>query len=109
MYRISNTERETIIRYDQTSEPVNICTYDPSLIRKLFAFSDRYPKLCECVEQTDQGMVTFCIEKKAFSTRLNAPFNEERQRAARERARRMNEQREYQRSIENNVDRNIEA
>ena len=52
MARFSKYERETIILWNQTDDPVSIYTFDKPLIRRLEAFREKYPELCSRIVPT---------------------------------------------------------
>ena len=59
-------ERETIIRFDETDEPVIIYTFNADLKRRLKDFARKYPDLCrKTVEDKEYGGTYEC----------NAPYN----------------------------------
>jgi len=82
MARFSKYERETIILWNQTDDPISIYTFDKKLIRKLTDFASRYPELCKLTREDKEGSKSFLLEKTRFSPRLIAPMSEERRKAA---------------------------
>lgn len=89
MSSLSKYEKETIVLWNQTNDPINIQTYDPKFKRRLADFAKRYPDLCR-LERTDElGRVFYQLEKSRFSYRLIAPFSEKRRKQAGEQAKLM--------------------
>ena len=82
--RLSKYEKETIVLYNQTADPVTIYTFDAKLKKRLSVFAGKYPELCRLEETTKEGSVTYSIEKSRVSIRLLAPYSEERRKAASE-------------------------
>ncbi len=44
-------EKETVLLYNQSRDPITIATYDPSLRRRLREYAARYPDLCRRVDE----------------------------------------------------------
>lgn len=86
MARFSKYERETIILWNQTDDPVSIYTFDKPLIRRLEAFREKYPELCKLDRADKEGSKSYLLEKTRLSLRLIAPMSEADKKAARERA-----------------------
>ena len=49
--RLTKYEKETVLLYNQSQDPITISTYDPSLRRRLREFAARYPDLCRRVDK----------------------------------------------------------
>lgn len=86
-YSLTKYEKETIILYNQSTEPVNISGYDQKLLRKLSRLAKQHPDLCQ---RTDRGKYlgyyAFTVAKQCLSIRFNSPMSDEKKKAARERA-----------------------
>ena len=82
-YTMSIYEKETVILYNQSRDPINITTYDPSLQRRLAEYADKYPDYCR---RLDKGKypdyVEYEIDKDRLSVRLLPPMSEEKRKAA---------------------------
>ncbi len=91
MSSLSKYEKETIILWNQTSDPISIQTYDSKFKRRLADFAKRFPDLCRMERSNDLGGVFYLLEKSRFSFRLIAPFSEERKKQAGEQAKLMAE------------------
>ena len=61
--KLTKSEKETIILFNETEDQVNIYTYNVSLKRRLANFSKKYPELCRRKEVNKQGGVTYLIDK----------------------------------------------
>ncbi len=86
MSNLSKYEKETIILWNQSDEPISIQTYDTGLKKRLAAFAKKHPELCT-MERSDQfGGVFYQLEKSRLSVRLIAPYSEERRKKASEQA-----------------------
>ena len=78
-------ERETIIRFDETDEPVIIYTFNADLKRRLKDFARKYPDLCrKIVEDKEYGGMTYELEKSRLQIRFTAPYSKERRKTAEE-------------------------
>ena len=76
-------ERETIIRFDETDEPVIIYTLNADLKRRLKDFARKYPDLCrKTVEDKEYGGMTYELEKTRLQIRFTAPYSKERRKSA---------------------------
>lgn len=65
--KLTKSEKETIILFNETEDQVNIYTYNVSLKRRLANFSKKYPELCRRKEVNKQGGVTYLIDKARVS------------------------------------------
>ena len=87
IYSLEIYEKETIILYNQSGEPVTIAGYDSRLFRKLTRLANQHPELCQ---RTDKGeypdYYEFKVAKQCLSIRFNKPLSDEKKEAARERA-----------------------
>ncbi len=83
---LSKYEKETIILYNQSDEPVSIQTFDKGLQKRLAAFADKYPELCKLERMDKYGGAFYQLEKSRLSVRLLPPYSEERRKKASEQA-----------------------
>ncbi len=86
MSSLTKYERETIILWNQTNDPVSIQTYDAGLKNRLSSFAKKHPDLCVLERQDEFGGVFYQLEKSRLSIRLIAPYSEERRKKASEQA-----------------------
>ncbi|MCD8085027.1 MAG: molecular chaperone [Clostridiales bacterium] len=82
--RFPKYEKETIIHFNERDKEATVYTFNPALKRRLAEFSRKYPTLCFLKRSTDDGSVTYTVEKSRLSIRLIPPYSEERRAAARE-------------------------
>ena len=76
--KLTKSEKETIILFNETEDQVNIYTYNVSLKRRLANFSKKYPELCRRKEVNKQGGVTYLIDKARVSLNLIPPYDAKR-------------------------------
>lgn len=76
--KLTKSEKETIILFNETEDQVNIYTYNASLKRRLANFSKKYPELCRRKEVNKQGGVTYLIDKARVSLNLIPPYDVKR-------------------------------
>lgn len=82
---VTKEERETIVNFNEAEDIAVIYTFNNDLKKRLAAFSEKYPDLCQMtVDDADFGSVTYEIQKFRVSIRLVAPYSEERRKAASE-------------------------
>ena len=85
--RLTKYEKETVLLYNQSRDPITICSYDPGLHRRLREYAARYPDLCRRVDkQRYPDYAEYEIQKDRVSIRLLPPMSEEKRRAASEKA-----------------------
>ena len=82
MMKLTKYERETIVNFNEGEQEASIYTYNRVLKRRLSEFSRKYPQLCHMEKQTEEGSVTYAIDKSRLSIRLIPPYSEERKAAA---------------------------
>lgn len=82
--KLSKYEKETIINFNEAENTASIYTFNADLKRRLAGFSRKYPLLCRLERSTDEGSVTYVMDKSRLSIRLVPPYSEERRAAARE-------------------------
>ena len=84
---LTKYEKETVLLYNQSRDPVIISTYDPGLRRRLREYAARYPDLCQRVdEQKYPDYAEYEIQKDRVSIRLLPPMSDEKRKAASEKA-----------------------
>ncbi len=86
-YRPTKYEKETVLLYNQSQDPITISTYDPGLRKRLREFATRYPELCRRVDkQKYPDYAEYEIQKDRVSIRFLPHMSEEKRRAASEKA-----------------------
>jgi len=81
---MKKSQKETIVSFDQSSELVNVFTYNTELKKRLTKFAEDYPKLCRLIDDNGIGGLAFEVDRKRFGFRLTAPYAAERKKAASE-------------------------
>lgn len=81
MMKPTKYEKETILNFNEGEQEASIYTFNSDLKRRLADFSRKYPKLCRMEKQTEEGSVTYVIDKARISIRLIPPYGEERKAA----------------------------
>lgn len=85
--RLTKYEKETVLLYNQSRDPVTIATYDSGLRRRLREYAARYPELCRRVDkQKYPDYAEYEIQKERVSIRLLPPMSEDKRKAASEKA-----------------------
>ncbi len=88
MYKLTKKERDTEIYYNQSSDPMQIRTNDPKLIRRLKRLSEEYPELCKLTGEDEVCGSYFDVDKRRISIHVTRPYSEERRRKQSEWAKR---------------------
>ena len=83
MGKPSEQEKVTVIKYNEGSREASIYTFNTDLKRRLEEFAGKYPLLCRLEGFTEEGGVSYVIDKSRLSIRLVPPTCEERHAAAR--------------------------
>lgn len=96
--QLSNTEKETVVIYNQQEDIARIQTFDPKLIRKFRTYLEAYPQYCKLVRKEDYGLYVFDIKKKKLSINFlgdkkHREMTEEEKEILRERLKKINETR----------------
>lgn len=79
---LKKSQKTTEIYFDEASPIITVSTYNTNLKNRLSAYSKKYPDLCELTDDTEDGGLTFEIEKGRFCFRLTEPYSDERRTAA---------------------------
>ena len=86
-YSLSKFEKETVILYNQSNDPILISGYDPGLLRRLADYANKYPHLYRRVDKRRYpDYAEYEIAKDRVSIRLLPPMSEEQKKAASEKA-----------------------
>ena len=83
---LTKREKTTAIYFDEYGSMIEVQTHNTDLKKRLTAFAAKHPQCCRQTNDDEQGGLTFEIEKGRLSFRLTAPYSEERQQFAKERA-----------------------
>ena len=79
----TKSQKTTEIYFDETPAPVVIRTHNTALKKRLLAYAEKFPNLCQLTDDDELGYLSFEIDKDRFSIRLTAPYTEERRQLAR--------------------------
>lgn len=71
--------------FNEQDITAEVYTHNTDLKKRLLAYAQAYPQLCQLTEQDENGGLRFEIDKRRISLRLTAPYSEERRAAARKR------------------------
>jgi len=80
MYKLTKKESATEIYDNQSSDPMQIRTNDPKLIRRLKGLSEEYPELCKLTGEDEVCGSYFDVDKRRISIQVTRPYPEERRR-----------------------------
>lgn len=80
MYKLTKRERDTEIYYNQSNDPIQVRTNDPSLIRRLKGLSEEYPELCKLTDEDEICGAYFEVDKRRLSIHVTRPYPEERRK-----------------------------
>lgn len=81
---LTKFEKETIYVTSEGDTTVNVETFNPSLKRRLAKLAEAYPECARLVRSTQEGSVTYIVDKACANIRLTAPYSDDRRKAARE-------------------------
>jgi len=76
-YKLSNTEKETIISFDEASGTADINTYNKSLIRKLDRLCSTRPDEVKCTDTNRFGGKDYTVPKKWIKVNASRILDEE--------------------------------
>ena len=79
---LKKSQKTTEIYFDEASPIITVSTYNTNLKNRLSAYSEKHPELCKLTDDTEDGGLTFEIEKGRFCFRLTEPYSDERRTAA---------------------------
>ena len=79
---LKKSQKTTKIYFDEASPIITVSTYNTNLKNRLSAYSKKHPGLCKLTDDTEDGGLTFEIEKGRFCFRLTEPYSDERRTAA---------------------------
>ena len=63
MLTLTAQEKETILLTTEADHTVTICTYNEPLKQTLAAFAARFPAVCSLMYKTEEGRVTWSVDK----------------------------------------------
>lgn len=74
--------------FNEQDSTAEVYTHNTDLKKRLLAYAQAHPELCQLTEEDEQGGLRFEIDKRRISIRLTAPYSEERRTTASERGKR---------------------
>ena len=80
---LTKKQKVTELYYNAKDPLAEVYTHDTKLKRRLTEYAEKYPQLCQQIEDDEQGGLRFEIAKERISIRLTAPYSEERKSNAR--------------------------
>ena len=81
---LTKKQKVTEIYFNEKDAITEVYTHNTELKRRLLAYAERFPELCQQTEDNGQGGLRFEINKSRISIRLTAPYSEDRRKAASE-------------------------
>ena len=85
---LKRKQKITEFFFNEQDSTAEVYTYNTDLKKRLLAYAQTYPQLCQLTEEDESGGLRFEIDKRRISIRLTAPYSEERRRASSERGKR---------------------
>lgn len=82
MSHLTKYEKETILLTSEGGDYWDVYTFNPALKKKLVKYAEKHPALCHLIRSTEEGSVTYRIDKRRLSIRLTEPYSDERRQAA---------------------------
>ena len=84
MAKLSEHKKETSINFTEGGREAVIKTFNADLKHRLAEFARKFPLFCRLDNFTEEGSVTYVVDKSRLSIRLIPPSGEERRVAAKE-------------------------
>ena len=82
---LTKYEQETIINYNQSTDPIDIYTFDKKLQKKLLQYATDYPEEVVINKEEEDGSMSFTIPKSYIHInrpkKLNLSLEEKERRA----------------------------
>ena len=82
MTKLSEHEKETSINFTEGGREAVIKTFNVDLKHGLAEFAKKFPLFCRLDNFTEEGSVTYVVDKSRLSIRLIPPSGEEHRAAA---------------------------
>ena len=79
---LTKKKKVTELYFNENDAITEVFTHNTELKKRLFAYSVRFPELCQQTDDNGQGGLRFEIAKSRISIRLTAPYSQERREAA---------------------------
>ena len=78
--------KNTSLYFNEADPIAEITTHNTSMRKRLLAFAEAYPGLCQVTDDDGQGGLDFEIQKSCISLHLNPPRSKEWREQSRQRA-----------------------
>ena len=85
---VKRRQKITEFFFNEQDSTAEVFTHNTDLKKRLLAYAQTYPQLCQLTEEDESGGLRFEIDKRRISIRLTAPYSEERLKASSERGKR---------------------
>ena len=79
---LTKKQKVTELYFNEKDSYTEVYTHNTNLKKRLLAYAEKYPELCQQTDDDEQGGLRFEIDKKRISIRLTAPYSTERKIAA---------------------------
>ena len=89
MAKLTATEKETVILFNEKEDTVEVYTYNGKIKRNIEKARLAAPHLYRLIRDGGDGGVTYRLPKFLFSARFRVPLSEEKRRELSNRARRV--------------------
>ncbi len=83
---LTRKRKVTEVYFNEHDGLAEIYTHNTDLKKRLLAYAQQYPELCQLTEDDEQGGLRFEIDKHRIGIRLTAPYTPERRAASSRRA-----------------------
>ena len=87
---LTKKQKVTELYFNEKDSYTEVYTHNTDLKKRLLAYAEKYPELCQQTDDDDQGGLRFEIDKSRISIRLTAPYSQERREAASQLAKKTN-------------------
>ena len=87
---LTKKQKVTEFYFNERDDLAEIYTHNTDLKKRLLAYAQHYPELCQLTEEDEHGGLRFEIDKHRIGIRLTAPYSEERRTTASRNARKEN-------------------
>ena len=79
---LTKKQKVTELYFNEKDSYTEVYTHNTDLKKRLLAYAEKYPELCQQTDDDEQGGLRFEIDKNRISIRLTAPYSKERREAA---------------------------
>jgi len=74
--KVTKSERETVINFDEESNLASVYTFNGKLKSKLAKFAKEFPQACKLVKNYAYGAVDYAVDKSMLSINFKKPLTE---------------------------------